>query len=158
MKKQVLQILSFCLAVLLTVGLTSCGKKGTDKMLDVTAPDAGQAEEAEVTEEEEQPQAGLNPLTGLPGYDTEKYKDQKLIGVVVENHPGARPHCFSSTAAAVNLPGKRSKPTTARLPRSTAVTIPASFTATPPATRPSSTGSSFWVTPFVSALKNSSWI
>ena len=97
MKKQVLQILAFCLAVLLTVGLTSCGKKGTDKMLDVTAPDAGQTEEAELTEEEEQPHSGINPLTGLPGYDTEKYKDQKLIGVVVENHPGARPQWSMNT-------------------------------------------------------------
>lgn len=40
---------------------------------------------------------GLNPLTGLPGYDEAYYAGKKLVGVVVENHPGARPQWGMST-------------------------------------------------------------
>ena len=40
---------------------------------------------------------GYNPLTGMPGYDEAFYAGKKLIGVVVENHPGARPQWGMST-------------------------------------------------------------
>ena len=40
---------------------------------------------------------GLNPLTGMPGYDGEYYAGRRAIGVVVENHPGARPQWGMST-------------------------------------------------------------
>ncbi len=39
----------------------------------------------------------LHPLTGMPGYDGEYYAGQKVIGVVVENHPSARPQWGMST-------------------------------------------------------------
>ncbi len=41
--------------------------------------------------------SGLNPLTGMPGYDADYYAGKKLVGVVVENHPGARPQWGMST-------------------------------------------------------------
>ena len=40
---------------------------------------------------------GIHPLTGLPGYDSDYYANSKVIGVVVENHPGARPQWGMST-------------------------------------------------------------
>ena len=40
---------------------------------------------------------GIHPLTGLPGYDSDYYAHSKVIGVVVENHPGARPQWGMST-------------------------------------------------------------
>lgn len=40
---------------------------------------------------------GVHPLTGLPGYDSDYYAHKKVIGVVVENHPGARPQWGMST-------------------------------------------------------------
>ena len=40
---------------------------------------------------------GLNPITGMPGYDAAYYANKKIVGVVVENHPGARPQWGMST-------------------------------------------------------------
>ena len=40
---------------------------------------------------------GLNPITGMPGYDADYYAGKKIVGVVVENHPSARPQWGMST-------------------------------------------------------------
>lgn len=45
--------------------------------------------------------SGVNPITGMPGYDSAFYANRKLIGIVVENHPGARPQWGMSTADVV---------------------------------------------------------
>ena len=57
------------------------------------------------TQEAEQPTAdqtaavpaGTDPLTGLPGYDSDRYGNAKPVAIVVENHPGARPQWGMST-------------------------------------------------------------
>ena len=40
---------------------------------------------------------GVNPITGISGYDSSYYAHKKVVGVVVENHPGARPQWGMST-------------------------------------------------------------
>ena len=70
-------------------------------LVETLAPETTAAPAAQSAEGNPVPQQrvgnGLNPLTGLPGYDADYYAGKKLVGVVVENHPGARPQWGMST-------------------------------------------------------------
>ena len=88
-------IIALALAAALTLSsaaaLSSCKKDGD------TPSDITEATVAEDSQTEAPSPAGVtDPLTGLTGYD-EKYVGQKLVAVVVENSPSARPQWGMST-------------------------------------------------------------
>ena len=78
-----------------TAALSACGKKDPDDDVEIISGDTVTTEPVQGTETTAAPEtqisADIDPLTGMPGYDLAKYGNTKAVGIVVENHPGARP-------------------------------------------------------------------
>ena len=106
------QITAILLAILLTAALTVCaaGCKKNKKTEPTETTEAAADETTTAGEQTEAPAepdttaaaqpaayAGVDPLTGLGGYDDGRYRDVKPVAIVVENHPGARPQWGMST-------------------------------------------------------------
>jgi len=90
MKRIISIALAFALITAMLLCLTSCGKK-TD---DVTTTEAASYQAGETTQPGEETPVTRSRLTGLP---TDAAADSRLIGIVVENHPDARPQWGFST-------------------------------------------------------------
>lgn len=86
-KKIISIFLTAALLFISTFLLPSCLKTASD---DSIKKGTSESTEEENTSQGVSDAALRDPLTGLSGYD-EKYKNQKPIGIVVENHPQARP-------------------------------------------------------------------
>lgn len=86
---------AFTLLLTGTVGLSACGKKKKPDDVEIITGDTVTTEpsatDAAPTEQPAPANAGIDPLTGLPGYDDAAYGNKKAVAIVVENHPSARP-------------------------------------------------------------------